>query len=31
MIDEYIRNQLKEDKLNSQLTFEDIDPLMGSK
>ncbi|CAM3647628.1 IS200/IS605 family transposase [Erysipelothrix anatis] len=30
-IKEYIANQLKEDKLASQLTLEDIDPFTGSK
>ena len=30
-IDEYISNQLKEDKMSSQLTFDDADPLTGSK
>ena len=28
-IQEYIANQLKEDKLSDQLTIEDIDPFKG--
>ena len=28
-IQEYIANQLKEDKLNEQLTMEEIDPFKG--
>ena len=30
-IKEYIKNQLKEDKLGEQLTFNNTDPFMGSK
>ncbi len=30
-IKEYIQNQLKEDQLSHQMTFEDFDPFMGSK
>ena len=30
-IKEYIANQLKEDQLSHQMTFEDFDPFMGSK
>ncbi len=30
-IKEYIANQLKEDQLSQQMTFEDFDPFMGSK
>lgn len=30
-ISEYIRNQLKEDELSGQLTFDNMDPLRGSK
>ncbi len=30
-IEEYIRNQLKEDELAGQLTIEDVDPFTGSK
>ena len=30
-IKEYISNQLKEDQLSHQMTFEDFDPFMGSK
>ena len=28
---EYIKNQLKEDELGEQLTFNNTDPFMGSK
>ena len=30
-IKEYIKNQLKEDELGEQLTFNNTDPFMGSK
>ena len=30
-IKEYIKNQLKEDKLGEQLTFSNTDPFMGSE
>ena len=30
-IKEYIKNQLKEDELGEQLTFNNADPFMGSK
>ena len=30
-IKEYIKNQLKEDELEEQLTFNNTDPFMGSK
>ena len=30
-IEEYIRNQLEEDRLSDQMNFSDYDPLTGSK
>ena len=30
-ISEYIRNQLKEDELGNQLTFDDVDPFTGGR